>query len=475
MLKDCLKTSQTKFERSALLAVVLSALFFTPFLGSMEPPRYQKGVSNKRKSPEESAQETSSDSESFNSVYEEEPDELLYYAAARGNVDDARRALVAGANVNSYNDTENLPPLYIAGRNGHAELVSFLLDNGADFTDGKEDYYTALYVAAVNAQSEVVKIFFDRGFFISMPPDATQADGRLINAVVRGDEQGVIAALADGADINVKDLSDHNPLRWAAVSGHSGLVSLLLEQGANYTNFGSNPYYCLPLQDAADSGHYDVVHLMLNFIPEECAKEALVVAIIKHDEAFVIYLLMHFVLLHGCNTPIDEALTHAQFLLRSPTTAAKERPDYERIQRILLAPLMLASSVPHEKFEAESRRDRATTFVTSILGRKYFYNLSDNSNEEPDAYGIIQSILKCPSIPVRYLLNGALRFMRERLGLQQGVTQEEKINYGALDLLMRPATERNGATVTLAMLNRLPKELLFVVLAHALQSIAKSL
>jgi ankyrin repeat protein len=747
MLKDYLRANLINL---VFLAGILSISFFNHFSHCMEaPPHFPKENETKEQS---------------HKMSQEEANALLYKAAARGNVNDARCALDAGADINIDEiDTENQSyvdetPLLIAARSGHAGVVNFLLENGADPHGGGR--YSPVYVAADNGHSDIVRIFFERGIFIEMSPAATRADGRLINAIIKGDEQAAHAALADDAYVNARDASNRTPLHWAVTCGHANLVKLLLERGAHYD---TSDEHGTPLHDAARRGNYEVVQILIdkdvnvdvcserlqqtplhvaarhghdrvvqllldrgagvNYVdewghmtplhqaarggsckvaklllakgadialrdhnnqtalhnaaengncdvarlllaagacindksglnlagwtplhfavsrnhtemirllldagadtgasdisvtpssfvltllglaatcgncellqvlldrgvnqvnldlaleqavlshlyeaarlllekgahtknvlaqcmhsgflsskenkiyplvqllldygadvrgldqgitcldcalekkyqkiaqmllryvaksaiqkidmdsklletdldalktwPQEDLKEALVVAAAQGHEEQVIHLLRYFVSTQGPHASIEEALTMVARLLRTATLTSEERQCYERIQRILSTPTLLANSIPNEKFGVEDRRARAVTQVTSILGRTHI------TNQERQGYGVIRSILQYPSIPVRSLLIAASQFVRERL-CDQSTTQEEKGNYGSLALLMRPTADRPGATITLAMLNRLPKDLLFVVLAHALQSIAKS-
>ena len=55
----------------------------------------------------------------------------------------------------------------------------------------------------------------------------------LHTACKKGDAAGVRAALAAGADVNVKDSGGNAPLVWATYSGSCEVLSLLLQHGAD--------------------------------------------------------------------------------------------------------------------------------------------------------------------------------------------------------------------------------------------------
>jgi len=53
----------------------------------------------------------------------------------------------------------------------------------------------------------------------------------LIDLVAKGDVQGVKAAIAHGADVNVKNKYGDTPISWASRNGHADVVKMLLDHG----------------------------------------------------------------------------------------------------------------------------------------------------------------------------------------------------------------------------------------------------
>lgn len=81
----------------------------------------------------------------------EETHELpIIRAAEKGDVDEVRRLLDAGENVNAYDGLGLITPLMAAAEKGHADVVRLLLDRKADVNarDGAEGL-TALDYAEV--------------------------------------------------------------------------------------------------------------------------------------------------------------------------------------------------------------------------------------------------------------------------------------------------------------------------------------
>ncbi len=116
------------------------------------------------------------------------------------------------------------PPLFITVREGHTDVVRYLLGAGAD----------------VNAED---------GFKVTS----------LIRAVQRGNYEIVKLLLDNGANRDTKSTSGHTPLISAVISGHRNIVSLLLtEENLNSTYKGHT------LLDLAIAfGYTDIVNFLL--------------------------------------------------------------------------------------------------------------------------------------------------------------------------------------------------------------------
>ncbi len=162
----------------------------------------------------------------------------LMEAVDKGRLEDVRKILAEGGNVNALADypsgehSEGLvTPLMLASRAGHEEIVRLLLEKGAD-----------------------------PNIFGSIVP----ADG--VTALMWAAEEGHLAVarlLADnGANIDACDSEGATPLNIAAAWGRVTLVKLLLERGAP---IDSKDRYCTPpIFRAAANGHADVLELLFN-------------------------------------------------------------------------------------------------------------------------------------------------------------------------------------------------------------------
>jgi ankyrin repeat protein len=148
--------------------------------------------------------------------------EPLRDAIASGELMKVKRALDGGADPNSSGP---LTPLYLAARRGHGELVTVLLDQGAD-VNAVTRAGTALQIAARGNHVPVVETLLARG------ADPNIAGGENMNTPLHdAAERGSVAAarllLEQGADVNRRNDARHPAIHLAAVKGHDAMVSML--------------------------------------------------------------------------------------------------------------------------------------------------------------------------------------------------------------------------------------------------------
>lgn len=84
---------------------------------------------------------------------------------------------------------------------------------------------------------------------------------KLHDAAASGDAEGVLSALASGADVNTRGEYGDTALNIAAEHGHDAVVSVLLGAGANIENSGGADK--TPLMNASLAGHINIVRALL--------------------------------------------------------------------------------------------------------------------------------------------------------------------------------------------------------------------
>jgi uncharacterized protein len=90
-----------------------------------------------------------------------------------------------------------------------------------------------------------------------------EISGQLWKAAAKGDIAGVRAALANGADVNSKDMDNYEEtaLSASAKAGHFEVAKILVEAGADVNL--KDKYWLTPLIKAAGGGHMDVIQLLV--------------------------------------------------------------------------------------------------------------------------------------------------------------------------------------------------------------------
>ncbi|KAJ7310860.1 ankyrin repeat-containing domain protein [Mycena albidolilacea] len=156
------------------------------------------------------------------------------------------------------------PPLehleiIVASYYGHAEIVSFLLEKGANVNAAGGRYGSSLQAAAAQGHTEIVGVRLEKG------ADVNAAGGfygsSLYAAAARGHIETVSILLEKGANINVAGGRHGSLLQIAAAQGHTDFVSILLEKGVNINAAGGRDGSSL--QIAADRGHTEIVSILL--------------------------------------------------------------------------------------------------------------------------------------------------------------------------------------------------------------------
>ena len=190
----------------------------------------------------------------------------LMHACQLGYTDIVRMLLAAGADVNAR-DVKGWTALMgvcVSRNNPTTEIAEMLLAAGADITPADSDYgHTALVYAAKSSKAGHVALLLNAG------ADATARAGRsaymgtvLISAVqCKASPEVLRLLIAAGADVNKGlDVPGYTgtPLSAAVCTRDTDSVRTLLEAGAN-ANPPGNSYLCL----STESGDVQVLQMLL--------------------------------------------------------------------------------------------------------------------------------------------------------------------------------------------------------------------
>ncbi len=186
----------------------------------------------------------------------------FFEAANKGDVAGIKAAQAKGANVSVADGYRLLVP---AAKNGHLELIKFLVDVLPDskvYPKGRKFKGLALDRAAGEGHSDIVKFLVKNGANVNALAEMEQARKNLFDAVERGDVAGVKVARARGANVSVAD--GYRLLVPAAEKGHLELTKFLVDvlpdfkvcpRGRKFKNEA--------LDRASWNGHLEVVKFLI--------------------------------------------------------------------------------------------------------------------------------------------------------------------------------------------------------------------
>ncbi len=173
---------------------------------------------------------------------------VLHEAAQNGHLDIVKLLLVKGADVEILYDYSSADtPLHLAAQNGYAEVVQCLLNMGFNATARNGMKKTPLHLAFENNHATVVDLLINHGARDVNNPGIHHW-AHLHGAAINGNERLITFLLAQGADVNVKEIYTKNEtaLYRAVEAGNIGVAQLLLAKGA--------------LLDAKTTSHSTLLH-----------------------------------------------------------------------------------------------------------------------------------------------------------------------------------------------------------------------
>ena len=92
----------------------------------------------------------------------EAPDISIHMAALRGNIEDVKQHLAAGADVDAK-DSDGWTPLHWAAEGGHKDVAELLIAAGTDVNAKVPDGWTPLHSVALGGHKEIAEILIAEG------------------------------------------------------------------------------------------------------------------------------------------------------------------------------------------------------------------------------------------------------------------------------------------------------------------------
>ncbi|KFQ83404.1 Ankyrin repeat and SOCS box protein 3 [Phoenicopterus ruber ruber] len=194
----------------------------------------------------------------------------LHLSARHGSLESVRVLLEAGADPNEVT-TEATTPLFLAVENGHADIVKFLLQHGAN-VKGLHSWsgWNSLHQASFQGCTEIMKILLEKGASKECEDDFGITP--LFVAAQYGKLESLRLLVSHGADVNCQAKDRATPLLIAAQEGHAECVELLLSKGADPNLYCNEDNWQLPIHAAAQMGHKKILELLIPITDRICDK-----------------------------------------------------------------------------------------------------------------------------------------------------------------------------------------------------------
>lgn len=188
---------------------------------------------------------------------------LIHFAAAAESSEPLTYLLDSGADVEVFDNKNNLP-LHLAAKFGRSDNIKLLLEDEniktSTINAKSKDSFTALHTASYFGHLDAVKVLLEAGAIVDIQTNKKETP--LISAASRGHMDIVKFLMENGAQIQKVDKTKKSALHHAVKNGHFDVVKLLI------TTYNANPNSvdssgnCV-LQYAAAYGWLSIVRLLV--------------------------------------------------------------------------------------------------------------------------------------------------------------------------------------------------------------------
>jgi len=190
----------------------------------------------------------------------------LFYIAERYGVDDVKKVLETGVDINQKNDS-GFTPLLIAVTENNLDIVKYLVSKGADLTLKNNQGFNALIIATNENHVEIAEYLLEKGADITTtdPRNKRQA----IHIAARLGYIGILdVLLKKGVDVNQATANKEMPLHLAVQSLYVPSVKYLVKKGADINAIDQSGK--TPLDSARKFG----TKRMITYLVKQGAKSA---------------------------------------------------------------------------------------------------------------------------------------------------------------------------------------------------------
>lgn len=178
----------------------------------------------------------------------------LYPAIHRGDIDQIKRHIHSGTDINQV-DADGRRPLHVAAGRGRYVITQMLVKSGADIDAPDREGHSPLYAALMTGRTQVADLLIKQGG--KFDPDIL-----LTQTVVNGvaDRDVIDLLVRHGADVNHLNVDGNSPLMLAISHRQRVLVRQLVAKGANVNMPDASGRF--PLQLANEVQDADIISLL---------------------------------------------------------------------------------------------------------------------------------------------------------------------------------------------------------------------
>jgi ankyrin repeat protein len=155
--------------------------------------------------------------------------EELIQAGFHGDIEKAQRLLKERLGDVNDGDYDRRTALHLACAEGHAEMVRFLLDSGANANAQDRFGRTPLEECVLNKHDAIADVLRAHGV---VPLQGSKLTDQMLSKAKEGDLDGIKRLVDNGASVNTADYDLRTALHIAAAEGQYQIVEYLLLRGA---------------------------------------------------------------------------------------------------------------------------------------------------------------------------------------------------------------------------------------------------